>query len=427
MILNFEKYKKLNYLSEELDGIRINNFKKFESKGFPTKKQEHWKYTDLKNIIENNIESLEIFENNSSLQFNNKKFIKNFEHNKIILINGNFFESNFSFEDGKKVKIKPLKEILGNKESLDRFKSYFHDDQNAMISLNHALAKDGIVLEVEDNYFFNKPLIIYNFFDKSAENKLINSKVFIFLGSDSKLSLVDFYQSEKNVKYFNNTIHNYVIKKNSVLKKFNINENSNNSYNYNSTKVRNYSNSVFENFLLSTGPNLIKNEVHCNLLEAHSSCFINGVMFLNGKQHHELKTNINHKYENCKSSQLIKSVLLDESNGTYQGKIYVDQRAQKTNGYQLSKSLTLSENSEFNSKPELEIYADNVKCSHGSTVGNIDENSLFYLMSRGLSKNKAKKMIVTGFLNEAIETVTEPDIKQLITQIFNENIDEFKI
>ena len=150
-------------------------------------------------------------------------------------------------------------------------------------------------------------------------------------------------------------------------------------------------------------------------------------MLLNGNQHHEVKTNANHKYENCKSSQLIKSVLLDKSNGIYQGKIYVDKSAQKTNGYQLSKALILSENSEFNSKPELEIYADDVKCSHGSTTGNIDENSIFYLMSRGLKKDQANKMIVEGFLNEVIETITEPNIRLLISQLFTERIKEVKV
>jgi Fe-S cluster assembly protein SufD len=124
---------------------------------------------------------------------------------------------------------------------------------------------------------------------------------------------------------------------------------------------------------------------------------------------------------------LIKSVLLDKSNGTYQGKIYVDKSAQKTNGYQLSKALILSENSEFNSKPELEIYADDVKCSHGSTTGNIDENSIFYLMSRGLSKGQANKMIVEGFLNEAIETITEPNIKLLISRLFSERTNRMDI
>ncbi len=150
-------------------------------------------------------------------------------------------------------------------------------------------------------------------------------------------------------------------------------------------------------------------------------------MFLNKDQHHELKTNVNHIYENCKSSQLIKSVLLDKSNGAYQGKIYVDKKAQKTNGYQLSKSLVLSEKSEFNSKPELEIYADDVKCSHGSTSGNISEDSIFYLMSRGLSKNEANKMIVEGFLNEVVETITDNKIKLLISKIFREKIIQVNI
>ena len=210
-------------------------------------------------------------------------------------------------------------------------------------------------------------------------------------------------------------------------KTFNINVASENSYNYNSTKVNNLSNSLFENFLLSLGPNLIKNEIHCNLLENFSSCFVNSVMLLNKNQHHELKTNINHKHENCKSSQLVKSALLDESNGTYQGKIYVDKSAQKTNGYQLSKALILSKQSEFNSKPELEIYADDVKCSHGSTTGNIDENSVFYLMSRGLTKDQASKMIVEGFLNEAIETITEEDIKLLIKKFFKDKINKINL
>jgi len=427
MNLNFDEFQKTNLSYKELDNIRTKNFKKFETLGFPTKKQENWKYTDLKNIINNNFENLQIFKDKNNSSYNNKLLIKNFEHNRIILLNGNFIESNFSFEDEKKIIIKSLKIALEEKKEFEKIKNYFEDDQNSMISLNHALVNDGIIFEIDNNYSFNKPLIIYNFFDEAADNKIINNKVFISLGENSNLSLVDFYKCENIFKYFNNTIHNYTIKKNAVLKKFSINASLDSSYNYNLTKVKSYSNSIFENFLLSLGPSLIKNEVHCNLLENYSSCFLNGIMLLNGDQHHELKTNVNHKYENCKSSQLIKSVLLDKSNGTYQGKIYVDKKAQKTNGYQLSKALILSESSEFNSKPELEIYADDVKCSHGSTIGNIDENSIFYLMSRGLTRQQANKMIVEGFLNEVIETITEPNIKKLISQLFIERINKVNV
>ena len=427
MNLKFKEFQKSNLGLKELDNIRIKSFKKFETQGFPTKKQEHWKYTDLKTIINNNFENLQIFKDKSSSKYNNKLLIKKFEHNKIILLNGNFMESNFDFEDEKKINIKSLKDILRNEKEFEKIKNYFKDEQNSMISLNHALVNDGIIFEVDDDYSLNKPLIIYNFFDESVDNKIINNKVFISLGENSNLRLLDFYKCDNNIKYFNNTIHNYTIKKNAVLKKFSINATLDQSYNYNSTKIKSYSNSIFENFLLSLGPNLIKSEIHCNLLENFSSCFINGIMLLDGNQHHELKTNVNHKYENCKSSQLIKSVLLDKSKGTYQGKIYVDKSAQKTNGYQLSKALILSESSEFNSKPELEIYADDVKCSHGSTTGNIDENSIFYLMSRGLTKEKANKMIVEGFLNEAIETITEPSIKKLISQLFIDRISKMNI
>ena len=427
MNLNFDAFQKTNLSFKELDSIRAKSFKRFETLGFPTKKQEHWKYTDLKTIINNNFENLQIFKDKNNSRYNNKLLIKNFEHNRIILLNGNFIESNFSFEDEKKINIKSLKVALEEKKEFEKIKNYFEDEQNSMISLNHALANDGIIFEIDNDYSFNKPLIIYNFFDEAADNKIINNKVFISLGENSNLSLVDFYKCENIIKYFNNTIHNYTIKKNAILKKFSINASLDNSYNYSSTKVKSYSNSIFENFLLSLGPNLIKNEIHCNLLENFSSCFVNGIMLLNGDQHHELKTNVNHKYENCKSSQLIKSVLLDKSNGTYQGKIYVDEKAQKTNGYQLSKALILSESSEFNSKPELEIYADDVKCSHGSTTGNIDENSIFYLMSRGLTKQQANKMIVEGFLNEVIETITESNIKKLISQSFIERINKVNV
>ena len=411
MNLKFEEFKKNNFCLKELDNIRVKSFKNFEAKGFPTKKQEHWKYTDLRNIIDNNFQDLQIFNEEITLKYNNDLLIKDFEHNKIVLLNGNFIESNFAFENEKKINIRSLKNIFENKTDFDKIKDYFSDEQNSMLSL-----------EIDDNYSFNKPLVIYNLFDQNAFNKIINNKIFISLGEESNLSIVDFFRCENDVKYFNNTIHNYTIKKNSSLKKFSINDALNNSYNYNSVKVKSYSNSSFENFLLSLGPNLIKNEIHCSLLENHSSCLINGVMLLKGNQHHELKTNVNHKYENCKSSQLIKSVLLDKSNGTYQGKIYVDKRAQKTNGYQLSKALVLSENSEFNSKPELEIYADDVKCSHGSTTGNIDENSIFYLMSRGLKRDQANKMIVEGFLNEVIETINNTDIKTFILKLFRESI-----
>jgi len=426
MSLNFDAFQKANQSGSDLDNIRISNFNIFQKKGFPSKKEENWKYTDLKTILYNNLNKLELPNHEKTSQYNSEWLLKNFEHNQIIFVNCDFVSSTFSFEDKEKIKIKPLKTVLKDKKDFKKIRDYFTDQQNSLTSLNHALVHDGIFLEIEDNYSFKKPLIIYNFFNKFSENKILNNKHFISLGKNSQLNLLEYHKAEDSIKYFNNTIHHYSIQKNSILKKFSIDNNLNNSYNYHLTNVKSYSNSIFENFLFSSGSSFVKNEIHCDLLESFSSCFINALIFLSKQQHHELKTNINHKHQHCKSSQLVKSILLDKSNGTYQGKIYVDKDAQKTNGYQLSKALILSENSTFNSKPELEIYADDVKCSHGSSTGNIDQNSIFYLMSRGLSKEQANKMLVEGFLNEAIETITEPNIQSLISKLFIDKINKTK-
>jgi len=165
MILNFDEFQKANQSGSELNNIRIKYLNIFKEKGFPSKREEKWKYTDLKTILSNNLNKLEIPNNKKTSQYNNEWLLKNFQHNQIILINGNFVSSNFGFEDKEKIKIKPLKMVLNDEKDFKKIREYFTDQQNSLISLNHALVQDGIFLEIEDNYSFKKPLIIYNFFN----------------------------------------------------------------------------------------------------------------------------------------------------------------------------------------------------------------------------------------------------------------------
>ena len=189
-------------------------------------------------------------------------------------------------------------------------------------------------------------------------------------------------------------------------------ENKNIKYSFNN--IDQDKNSISETFILSSGSNFFKNEINTNLRGEYSSAFVNGIFSLNKDKHHEIRTIINHLSENTKSYQLIKSVLEEESKAAYQGKIFVNPEAQKTDGYQLSKAILLDETTEFNAKPELEIYADDVKCSHGSASGSLDENSIFYLMTRGLNYKEAKELLVNGFLLDVIEKITDREIKNLI-------------
>jgi len=389
-------------LSEESIDSRKKNFNQFMVNGFPNKRVEDWKFSDLNQIISSNIENLR-FHNDLELdEIDESIFIDKFAHNKIIFLNGVISKVDFSFEDDSKVLI--TSDLNQNKNS---------KEVNPLVSLNNALIASYIGVTVKESYSLNKPLIIYNITTKELKSTAINLKTDIVLEKNSSLKLINLFDdnSENN---FINTVQNFDIAQEAILKNYKIDhkKNSNIKYSYNNINLE--KNSISENFIFSTGSKFIKNEINCNLNDEYSSAFINGIINLTNSQHHEIKTNINHLAENTKSYQLIKSVLNDNAKGIYQGKIYVDSKAQKTNGYQLSKAILLNENTEFDGKPELEIYADDVKCSHGATSGNLDEDAIFYLMSRGLSQQQSKELLINGFLLDAVEKITDSEIKDLI-------------
>ena len=212
-------------------------------------------------------------------------------------------------------------------------------------------------------------------------------------------------------------MYNFNLKKYSILKNYKVDKFRNNNLKYSFNNIEQDDNSISETFILSAGSDYFKNEVNCNLNGEYSSAFINGVFSLKENQQHEIRSTINHLVENTKSYQLIKSVLGKNSKSAYQGRIFVNSKAQKTDGYQLSKAILLDETSEFNAKPELEIYADDVKCSHGSASGSLNENSIFYLMSRGLSYQQSKELLINGFLLDVVEKITDSEIKNLVKNI----------
>ena len=220
--------------------------------------------------------------------------------------------------------------------------------------------------------------------------------------------------SEKN---FINILYNFALGKDTILKNYKVDKKENSNVKYSFNNINQDANSVSETFILSSGSSFIKNEINCNLNGKYSSAFINGIFSLSNQRHHEIRTCINHLIDNTKSYQLIKSVLENESKSVYQGKIFVDSVAQKTDGYQLSKAILLSENAEFNAKPELEIYADDVKCSHGSASGNLNQDSIFYLMSRGLNYKQSKELLINGFLLDVVEKITDSEVRNLIKNL----------
>ena len=406
--IDFEKLLENSNFSKKNIEIKKKNFVNFIEKGFPNKREENWKFSDLNQIISKNIKNLSFYNDLSKPnKIDQSIFVDGLEHNKLVFVNGRIEKIEFDYEEKNKI------EILDN---LVLEKS--NNSNNSLLFLNNAFVSKYFKLIVKKNYSLKKPLVIYNITNKDLVSKSINLKVDILLEENSSLKLVDF-SNDESITNFININYNFDVQKNSILKNYKIDNNSNSNVKYYFNNINQDSNSVAEIFLLSSGSEFIKNEINCNLNGKYASAFVNGVFILNETKHHEIKTNINHLIENTKSYQLIKGVLEDKSKAVYQGKIFVNSKAQKTDGYQLSKAILLNEYTEFNAKPELEIYADDVKCSHGSASGNLNEESIFYLKSRGLNYKEAKKLLINGFLLDVVEKITDFEIKNLMKNIMN--------
>ena len=404
--LDFDKIIKTLKISEKEIQLKKSFLKKFINTGFPNRKQEDWKFLDISQIIKKNIGDLSFF-NDYSLpnKIDPSIFVDGLEHNKIIFINGRIEKIDFSYEDQNQIKIN---DEIG--------KTITFDYKNSLIDLNNAFNNKVFKILVNKNYSLKKPLIIYHLTNDKIKSKNINLSLNFELEENSSLRLIDYFSDNTN-KNFINILYNFDIKKYSILKNYKIDKFRNNNLKYSFNNIEQDENSISETFILSAGSDYFKNEVNCNLNGEYSSAFINGIFSLKESQQHEIRSTINHLVENTKSYQLIKSVLGKNSKSAYQGRIFVNSKAQKTDGYQLSKAILLDETSEFNAKPELEIYADDVKCSHGSASGSLNENSIFYLMSRGLSYQQSKELLIKGFLLDVVEKITDLEIKNLIKNI----------
>ena len=407
---DFDKFISTSNFSNQEIKLKKEALDNFLKNGFPSRKLENWKFSDINQIIQKNIGELAFYNDyNIENEINDDIFINDIEHNKIVIVNGKVERLSFEYEEKDKI----------NLSTLDNFNQNSNDD-NSLLSLNNSFSNKIHNILVKKNYSLKKPLIIYQITNKKVSNTNINFQLKFELEENSSIKIINL-SDDNSEKNFINNLFNFNLGKNAILKNYKIDKKSNTNIKYDYSSINQKENSISETFIFSSGSDYIKNEVSCNLEGQYSSAFINGIHLLSKNKHHEIRTNTNHSYENTKSYQLIKSVIDDSSKSVYQGKIYVDSKAQKTDGYQLSKAVLLNEQAEFNAKPELEIYADDVKCSHGSASGSLDENSIFYLMSRGLDQKTAKELLINGFLLDVVEKITDEEIKKLIKKMIGLN------
>ena len=374
---------------------RKEEFNKFKNTGIPSNKYENWKYSSLIKDI-NNFSDLTISKKKQNV--NLKKNLFDFNHDKIFLVDGILYDADIN-EKGLKISQYNNFKKIGN--------------NNPLVYLNNAFACNGFELEVKENFKVKKPLVIYNYFTNQLPSTFINFQHKLVLNSNSELVVFINNIFQTNSKFFCNNVTNIELKDGAILKNYSTHENNKSSSLFNFYNVDLEYSSNFEYFNYINNTSSCRDEININLNGENAFASLANLQNLDQKYNHESKWVINHNKENTKSSQFLKTALHDSSHSVFQGKIYVNSIAQKTDGYQLSRALLLSDLAKFTAKPELEIYADDVKCSHGSSSGSIDEDSLFYLRSRGIDEKDAKKMMIEGFLAEAVQKITDKNFQQL--------------
>jgi Fe-S cluster assembly protein SufD len=399
-------------ISLEEKKLRQESLNLFKEKGFPNKRLEEWKFTDLNKIIDNNFKDLKT--NNQITKDLKIEEFKDFQHNSIILIDGTLKSYNFKYEDKTKIEIKNYSKGL-----IKKFKT-----KNPLINLNDALYAGGYYLEILENYDLKKPLIIYNYFSNNLKNEIVNNKNLIILNNNCGIEIVEFNTDVSKNNFIQNNYTNIEIGENSTLKNYNIQSCNSNGFFYKFIKANLSKKSNYDEYIFSSGLKFCRVEEDVDINGEEAKCSIQSSLFLNLNSHQEIKTQINHLKPNSRSHQKIKKVLNKNCNGAYQGKIFVKDIAQKTDAYQLSKALLLDNSSEFNAKPELEIYADDVKCSHGSTSGSMNEDSIYYLMTRGISRKNAVDLLTKAFLFEVVDSISNIEIRKLVEKNLDRQIYE---
>ncbi len=403
MELNFKIKDRLDKhlkLREE----KLNYFKK---KGFPNRRLEEWKFTDLEKILRENFKELN---NEKSINKNQNIIDLGFKHNSITLINGKLDSFNFKIENFKDKNYSPINEL-----EFDLLFNFVNESkENSMQNLNTALYEGGFKLDINSEYKFKYPIVIFNYFSGVLNNKMINNSEVINISKNSEATLIEFLVDNSSGCFFKNTFKYINIDEGASLNYYFINKNESKNFFYDYSQIKLSTNANLKKYIFSSGIRFNKSESNIELNGINSSSKIYSGSFLNRNNHQEIKTNIQHLKPSCQSHQDIKNVLTTGSKGVFQGKVFVDQISQKTDAYQLSKGLLLDDDCEFSTKPELEIYADDVKCSHGSTSGNIDKDALYYLKSRGIKEKEAIKMIVKGFLESVLKDIKKREITEIL-------------
>ena len=398
--------------------IRTQAIKKFEEEGFPTKRLENWKYTSLKKTLQHDYK---LFPSKSeALEFKDIEsfLINEIESYKIIFVDGKYCSHlSETTHDGMDICI--LSSALTQSKYDLVIENYFDKiaNKDGITSLNTAFSSEGSFIHIPKNIQVDKPIQIIYFSTGINESVLYQPRNLVVVDENSQVEIIEKYHSLNDNSVLVNTVAEIYADKKSNVKHYKIQNDNNTSTLIDNTFVSQEHSSSYSLHTFSFGGELIRNNLNIFQNDERIESSINGITIIDDNQHVDHNTLIHHRKPNCNSYQDYKGIFGGNSVGVFNGRVLVEKEAQKTNAFQANNNVLISDKAAINTKPQLEIFADDVKCSHGCTVGQLDKNALFYLRSRGIAEKEATALMMYGFANKVLTSVEIPEIKARINRI----------
>ena len=399
---------------------RQSAFDIFQESGFPNTRVEDWKYTDVRPIAKNtfsNITESNVASDNNEID---EILIKDLDCVNLVFINGTYSEKYSDIKNiSSKIVIKSMADALINDESLlkKHLTKHINQELNSFTALNTAFIQDGAYINISANTNIDKPINITYISRDSNHPFATHPRNLIVMGENSNATVIENYVGSGKVNYFTNSVTETVLLQGAVLKHYKIQQEGSSAFHIASLNTSQSKDSRFESHLVSIGGALVRNNINASLNEEGAEIIMNGLYMTEDVQHVDNHTRVDHLKPHTQSHQNYRGVLNGKSRGVFNGKVVVHPQAQKIEAYQNNANLLLSDDAEIDTKPELEIYADDVKCTHGATVGQLDDDMLFYLRSRAVDEKTARSLLTYAFADEVISEINLKEIQNKLERL----------
>jgi len=401
-----------------LQKIRTEAIKSFKEKGFPTKKEEAWKYTSLNRLLKNDFSVFSRKEN--ALEYRDVKnyFIHDIDSYKIVFIDGKY-ASHLSQTTHEGIDVCLMSSALTKPKYRILIENYFNKiaQKDSLTSLNTAFSNEGAYIHIPKNKIVSKPIQIIHLSTGNEAAIMLNPRNLIVVDENSHVQIIERHQSLTDNPVLTNSVTEMYVNKRAIVDYYKIQNDNSNASLIDNSYINQKQESICSVHTFSFGGKLTRNNLNYYQNGERINSILKGITIIGDKQHVDHNTLVHHTEPNCESHQDYKGVYGENSTGVFNGKIIVDKIAQKTNAFQSNKNILISDKATINTKPQLEIFADDVKCSHGCTIGQLDESALFYLRSRGIPEKEAKALLMYAFSNNVLSSVQIPELKQRINKI----------